>query len=49
MISYLFPCRPEFVAKGLIELINDDTKNGEAMTVMEKHGIAYHEFTPKGV
>jgi hypothetical protein len=48
-MSRLFPCRPEFVAKGLIELINDDTKNGEAMVVSVERGIAYHQFTTKGV
>jgi hypothetical protein len=37
-------CRPEFIAKGLLELINDDTKNGEIMRANAAEGIGYMKF-----
>lgn len=36
--------RPETVAKAMVQLIEDDSKNGEALAVTHAEGFKYHQF-----
>jgi len=38
---------PEFVAKGFMELVEDESKNGAVMRVTPQKGIDYVNYQPK--
>ena len=39
-----FLCSPADIAEGMIELVEDDTKNGKAMRITRAYGRDYAEF-----
>ena len=41
---FLIYARPELVAKAVIQLVEDDRCNGEALRVTLQHGIDFHSF-----
>ncbi|XP_031552611.1 15-hydroxyprostaglandin dehydrogenase [NAD(+)]-like [Actinia tenebrosa] len=49
LVAHLGTVKTDLVAKGLIELITDDTKNGAVMRVTAKTNIDYQEFQIQGV
>lgn len=44
-VDKVVPQAPELVAKGFIQLINDETKVGEAMRISMANGIDYHPLS----
>jgi hypothetical protein len=42
--SSFFYSRPDVVAKAFLQLVNDDSCNGHALTVTLQNGIDFHSF-----
>lgn len=48
-LNYLFFVSVDVVAKGFLELLQDDEKAGEVMRITVKNGIDYHNFPKEQV
>lgn len=47
LLDLIFFSSAETVAEGFIQLLNDEDKVGEAMTISPRDGIGYHNFPAK--
>ena len=45
----MFYLRVDIVAKGFLQLLEDETKNGEAMRITTQNGIDYHIFSKEKI